>query len=123
MPGQAIGSSGAQYTISRRVSVEGAGGSRPPAVAVTLNSYIPTCVGVPEMTPVPAFKPRPGGRAPLSVFFQVQVTAAGVLWRVWVYVEPTRPSGTALLLMQTWPPEHAMEVSWRRRTRVCGGSS
>jgi len=36
----------------------------PLSVTVTVNGYVPSAVGVPEITPVPAFKLRPAGRLP-----------------------------------------------------------
>ena len=35
-----------------------------PSTALTVKPYLPTTFGVPEMTPVDGFKPRPGGMDP-----------------------------------------------------------
>ena len=81
--------------------------SSPPtvSVSVTVKFAVPSAAGVPKMMPVEASRERPSGRVP-SVTAQENVPSwIDPLWAfsVMVYASPTRPAGSAEVVMRGSP--------------------
>ena len=65
--------------------------------ALTVKLAVPAAVGVPLILPVPLFRLRPSGRAPLLMLHVMGVVPVAV--RIWLYASPTLPSGRVSVVM------------------------
>jgi hypothetical protein len=61
---------------------------------------VPVAVGVPEITPVAAFRVRPAGRVPAEID-HVYGIEPPVAARVWLYATPTVAEGSEAVVMLT----------------------
>jgi hypothetical protein len=89
------------------------------SVTRTVKLYVPTLVGAPEITPVPAVNDKPGGKLP-ELMLQVYGVTPPVAARVVEYVVPSVPLGKLVVVIFN---VSVLTVMLRLAVAVCAGFS